>query len=63
MEAWTIVQEAFVDGGFGGRDWEQELNTALVSAYSAQSGDKAYVEIGNMLSKLGDPFTRIVPAS
>ena len=62
VEAWTIVQEAFVDGGFGGHDWEQELSNSLLSAYNAQTSEKAYTEIGAMLAKLGDPFTRIVPA-
>ena len=63
VEAWTIVQEAFVDGRFGGADWEQALSTALIGAYEAPNADKAYVEISSMLAKLGDPFTRIVPAS
>lgn len=56
------MQAAFVDAGFGGKDWEQELNNALISAYKAPSSDKAYGEISTMLAKLGDPFTRIVPA-
>lgn len=63
VEAWTIVEDAYVDGRFGGHDWEAELSNALVSAYTAESGDKAYKQIGDMLEKLGDPFTRLVPAS
>lgn len=62
VEAWTIIQEAFVDGRFGGADWEQALSEALTSAYHAPNFDKAYAEISTMLARLGDPFTRIVPA-
>ena len=37
------------------------LKQALVAAYRAPTGDAAYKEIGHMLEKLGDPFTRIMP--
>lgn len=52
-----------MDGRFGGNDWEGELSNALVSAYTAESSETAYRQIGEMLEKLGDPFTRIVPPS
>ncbi|CAL8463172.1 g2706 [Coccomyxa elongata] len=63
VEAWTIIEDAYVDGRFGGNDWEGELSNALVSAYTADSSETAYRQIGAMLEKLGDPFTRIVPPS
>ena len=62
MEAWTIVGEVFVDARFAGHNWDQELAESLNAAYSAESGENAYREISHMLSKLGDPFTRVVPA-
>lgn len=62
MEAWTIVGEVFVDARFAGHNWDQELTEGLSAAYSAESGENAYREISHMLSKLGDPFTRVVPA-
>lgn len=62
MEAWTIVGEVFVDARFAGHNWDQELTESLNAAYSAESGENAYREISHMLSKLGDPFTRVVPA-
>ena len=62
VEAWTIVGEVFVDARFAGRNWDQELAESLNAAYSAESGENAYREISHMLSKLGDPFTRVVPA-
>ncbi|CAL5229708.1 g13081 [Coccomyxa viridis] len=63
VEAWSIIEDAYVDAQFGGHQWEDELSNALVATYAAEDGDGAYKQIGNMLSKLGDPFTRIVPAS
>ena len=63
MEAWSIIEDAYVDAQFGGHQWEDELSNALVATYAAEDGAGAYKQIGNMLSKLGDPFTRIVPAS
>ena len=62
MEAWTIVGEVYVDARFAGHNWDQELTESLNAAYSAESGENAYKEISQMLSKLGDPFTRVVPA-
>ena len=63
VEAWSIIEDAYVDAQFGGHQWEDELSNALVATFSAEDGDGAYKQISNMLSKLGDPFTRIVPAS
>ena len=63
VEAWSIIEDAYVDAQFGGHQWEDELSNALVATYAAEDGDGAYKQISNMLSKLGDPFTRIVPAS
>ncbi len=63
VEAHQIIQDAYVDGRFGGNDWEGELGTALGAAYRSESGEAAYGQIRHMLEKLGDPFTRIVPAS
>ena len=63
MEAWSIIEDAYVDAQFGGHTWEDELSNALVATYAAEDGEGAYKQIGSMLAKLGDPFTRIVPAS
>ncbi len=63
MEAWSIIEDAYVDAQFGGHAWEDELSNALVATYGAEYGEGAYKQIGSMLAKLGDPFTRIVPAS
>ena len=57
------MDDAFYDANFGGKDWEQELGEALSAAYTSDKPQRAYAEIGRMLSKLGDPFTRIVSPS
>ena len=62
VEAWTIVGEVFVDARFAGHNWDHELTEGLNAAYTAESGESAFKEISHMLSKLGDPFTRVVPA-
>jgi hypothetical protein len=61
VEAWTIVEEAYVDGGFGGNNWERELSSSLLSAYTSTDGEAAYSVVKEMVEKLGDPFTRLVP--
>jgi len=63
VEAWSIIEDAYVDAQFGGHQWDDELSNALVATFAAEDGEGAYKQISNMLSKLGDPFTRIVPAS
>ena len=40
----------------------QELLESLLSAYKSESSDEAYSAIQLMISKLGDPYTRMIPA-
>jgi len=35
---------------------------SLLSAYKSESSDEAYSAIQSMISKLGDPYTRMIPA-
>ena len=60
LEAWSIVGHNFVDQNFAGKNWDEELGTALMSAYEAPSGDSAYGAISDLLSLLKDPYTRLV---
>ena len=60
LEAWSIVGHNFVDQNFGGRNWDEELGTALMAAYDAPSGDSAYGAISELLSLLKDPYTRLI---
>lgn len=52
VEAWSIVDDAFFDSSFGGKDWESELGNALMAAYRTEEPGSAYVEIGRMLQVL-----------
>lgn len=60
LEAWSIVDQNFVDQSFAGHNWDEELKDALTSAYEADSGDGAYQAISQLLGRLKDPYTRIV---
>lgn len=62
VEAWSIVRESFVDEQFNHHNWEDELRSHMVAAYNSANPQSAWKEIGNMLSDLGDPYTRIMPA-
>lgn len=61
VEAWTIVTEGYVDPTFNGADWMGELGDALTTSAEASTPEEAQKQIGAMLGKLGDPFTRWVP--
>lgn len=60
LEAWSIVGHNYVDQSFAGRNWDEELGTALMSAYEAPSSDSAYDAISDLLARLKDPYTRLV---
>ena len=73
LQAWDIVDKAFVDGSFGGRDevaWRGDLVDSLDAAAGAGaagggggSGARlAELAIDAMLDRLGDPYTRRMPA-
>ena len=40
----------------------QELLESLLSAYKSESSEEAYGAIQSMIGKLGDPYTRMIPA-
>lgn len=61
LEAWRIVTDTYEDASFAGRDWESDLADGLISASAATTPEDAYQQINLMLSRLGDPFTRIIP--
>ncbi len=61
VEAWTIVANSFVDPAFNGTNWQQELSKALTDASHSETSSAATTQIGEMLNKLGDPFTRWTP--
>ena len=73
LQAWDIVDKAFVDGSFGGRDqgsWRGDLVDSLDAAAGAGAAGGgggggarlAVLAIDAMLDRLGDPYTRRMPA-
>lgn len=62
VEAWTIIQETFIDGSFNNTNWEEELKSHLTAAAAADSTTVGQQQLQNLISDLGDPYTRWVPA-
>ncbi|KAL6771783.1 CTPB1 [Auxenochlorella protothecoides x Auxenochlorella symbiontica] len=62
IQAWSIVTEAFVDPHFNAVAWDAELASALAAASAAPSPEAAAETLPSLLGKLGDRFTRWVPA-
>ena len=62
VEAWTIIQETFVDGSFNNTNWEDELRSHLTAVSRSDSTTVGQQQLLNLISDLGDPYTRWVPA-
>ena len=59
VEAWHIVNRAYIDSTFNGHNWQQVRQKALASPIETMA--QAEQVIQEMLSQLDDPFTRILP--
>jgi carboxyl-terminal processing protease len=57
-EAWRIVDQSFVDRSFNNHDWFKVRMKAVKRTYV--SVDDGYSAIREMLSLLGDPYTRFL---
>jgi C-terminal processing protease CtpA/Prc len=57
-EAWRVVNLAFVDKSFSGKDWKAERLKAVKGEYKTR--DSAYAAAKSMIQVLGDPFTRFL---
>lgn len=62
VEAWTIIQDAFVDQTFNHTNWENELERHLIAVSRAQTRDQGINELKSLISDLHDPYTRWVSA-
>eukprot|EP01025_Chloroclados_australasicus_P019737 TRINITY_DN207_c0_g1_i1.p1 TRINITY_DN207_c0_g1~~TRINITY_DN207_c0_g1_i1.p1 ORF type:complete len:551 (-),score=61.69 TRINITY_DN207_c0_g1_i1:469-2043(-) len=60
VEAWAIVQDEFVDDNLNNADWKSELINTMTNIIRSPNRKEAFGFIGDMLEKLGDPYTRIV---
>jgi carboxyl-terminal processing protease len=56
--AWTFVDRAYVDASFNGQNWWRIRRQAL--EHPLPTREAAYAVIEDMLSSLGDPFTRFL---
>ena len=56
VEAWAVVQRGYVDQQFGGNDWKAIKSEYLKRKYKSMGA--AREAIGEMLSVLGDRYTR-----
>lgn len=57
-EAWRIVNRTYVDDSFNRVDWRLERQQVL--SHPPDNREATYVAIQQMLSKLNDPFTRLL---
>lgn len=57
-EAWRLVDQSYVDRTFNHHDWFSIRMKSVKKAYT--STQEAYAAIRNMLSLLGDPYTRFL---
>ncbi len=60
-EAWRVVDNAYIDRTFNHQNWFQMRQDALKKKY--KNMNEAQVELEQMLSSLGDRYTRYLPPS
>jgi len=69
IEAWSIIQQSFVDETMNNQDWPEALQKHMINAYmygqDKEDPDreaKAWGELDDLLKSLGDPYThRVLP--
>jgi len=61
VEVWHIVNRAYVDPTFNGHNWQKVRQAALHPP--PETMEQAQTVIQEMLSRLDDPFTRVLPQS
>lgn len=60
-ETWRTVDQLYMDRTFNGQDWFKLRQSIVKKTY--ESDDAVYTAIKDMLSKLGDKYTRYLPPS
>lgn len=61
VEVWHIVNRAYVDPTFNGHNWQKVRQAALHPPLETM--EQAQTVIQEMLNRLDDPFTRVLPQS
>jgi carboxyl-terminal processing protease len=59
--ATQVVSQAYVDGEFGGSDWEGLINEYRPRVGAANGPDVAYGILADLISQLGNPLTYVTP--
>ena len=59
-EVWKVVNDTYVDATFNQVDWLAIRQEYLGGSKSYKTKEDAYKAIGEMLEKLGDPYTRFM---
>ncbi|XP_019441078.1 PREDICTED: carboxyl-terminal-processing peptidase 2, chloroplastic isoform X2 [Lupinus angustifolius] len=59
LEAWRVIDRAYIDKGFNGQSWFRYREDALRNE-PMNNREQTYTAIRKMLGTLGDPFTRFL---
>lgn len=62
-EAWGVVKDLYLDASFNRLDWDKVLQGAEEELAAASDPEQAGAVIPHMLAQLGDPYTRLIPAT
>ncbi|MCE3235313.1 MAG: hypothetical protein K0Q50_1493 [Vampirovibrio sp.] len=57
-EAWSMINQEYVDGSFNGQDWSQKWRYRFKG--QLKDPEDAYVAIGTMVASLNDEYTRFL---
>ncbi|KAG6683693.1 hypothetical protein I3842_12G026400 [Carya illinoinensis] len=57
IEAWGLIRDTFIDPSFNHQYLDSKLQLEI---FLLRSSHVVYIEINEMLSTLGDPFTQII---
>ena len=58
-ETWRTVDATYLDRTFNGQDWFQIRQDLVKKKY--KNFEEAQMEVSNMMSKLGDKYTKVCP--
>ena len=63
IEAWNLIRSTYVDPSFNHVDWEKDLIVHLEHVASSSTLEEGERELKDLVSDLGDVYTRWMPSS
>ena len=63
IEAWNLIRTTYVDPSFNHVDWDNELAVRLRSVATSESVEEGQRQLKDLVSDLGDVYTRWMPAN